>query len=472
MVLHGADSLLTIINDILDFSKIEAGRMHIDSQPFDLLRVVEDCMMLLAPRAHEKGVELILDCDAGLPVQFVGDGGRIRQIIMNLVGNAVKFTSQGEVLVHIACLGKNGRMPIRVEVRDTGDGIPQEAQSRLFEPFTQADAATTRRFGGTGLGLAISRQLVELMGGKIGFESEEGKGSTFWFELQLPWADVPSLSPKLDLSGHRFLVVDDNASNRKVVAGQLASTGADIECVSGTLEARAALARQEGQRPYAAVLLDWHMPGQSGIAFARELQKRSGQSHERLILMSSAATHVLADDEQMFDAVLTKPVRGAELRRCLLRLIHGRVEPLAAVAKPASPPSPGDVGLHLLLVEDNLSNQRVARMLLERLGHQVEIAGNGESALRAMAARHFDAVMMDCQMPGLDGYETTQRVRTGKARGVNPNIVIIALTANAMASDRDKCLEAGMNDFVTKPVRLDDLRDVLERCGVKPGTPA
>jgi signal transduction histidine kinase/CheY-like chemotaxis protein len=471
MVLHSAEALLKIINDILDFSKIEAGRMHIDTQPFGLRQIMEDCTLLLAPRAHEKEVELVLDYDALLPAHFIGDGGRVRQVMMNLVGNAVKFTPSGEILIRVALKRMLGsRASIRVEVRDTGEGIASEAQGRLFEPFTQADAATTRRFGGTGLGLAISRQLVELMKGSIGFESSEGKGSMFWFELELPLDEVqPPDASHRELVGRRFLVVDDNANNRKVIAAQLASMGAEAECAAGAAEALASLDRRG---PFTAVLLDWHMPERDGLSLARELRAtgRVGGGRpgsEWLVLLSSAAFHSLVDGEFLFDAMLMKPVRVAELQRALLRLIHGGIErkPTPRPTAPAvvSPKSATDRTLSLLLVEDNLSNQRVARILLERLGHQVEVAADGEAALRALADHRYDAVLMDCQMPVLDGYEATRRIRAGEAPGVNPDICIIALTANAMPSDRLKCLSAGMSDFVTKPVRLDDLRTVLAR---------
>ncbi|HVE17007.1 MAG TPA: response regulator, partial [Chthoniobacterales bacterium] len=471
MVLHSAEALLKIINDILDFSKIEAGRMHIDSQPFELRRVIEDCTVLLAPRAHEKGVELVLDYDERMPVRFLGDGGRIRQIVMNLVGNAVKFTSTGEVLIRVVLNGTSkDRAGIRVEVQDTGDGIPIETQGRLFEPFTQADAATTRRFGGTGLGLAISRQLVELMGGRIGFESTERIGTTFWFEIGLPLDSVqPESRPNHDLAGRRFLVVDDTANNRKVLSAQLASMEAEAKSVESAEEALDAL---DHDGPFTAVLLDWHMPGRDGLSLAAELRAtgRVGGGRpgsEWLVLLSSAASIAQAEQDGVFDAVLAKPVRMADLQRCLLRLVQGGMEkprPELEAARNAVPHSAPDGSMHLLLVEDNISNQRVARLLLERLGHTVEVAADGEMALRMLAERRYHAVLMDCQMPVLDGFEATRRIRNGQAEGVDPNIYIIALTANAMASDRFKCLDAGMNDFVTKPVRIDDLRTVLAKC--------
>jgi CheY-like chemotaxis protein len=392
---------------------------------------------------------------------------------MNLAGNAVKFTSVGEVLIHVAPMeAPENQAGIRVEVRDTGEGIPFEAQERLFEPFTQADAATTRRFGGTGLGLAISRQLVELMHGRIGFESTEGKGSMFWFEIRLPIDAVqPDGTSTRGLSGRRFLVVDDNATNRKVISAQLATMGAEAQCVANAREALAALERSG---PFTAVLLDWHMPERDGLSLARELRAtglvgagRPGS--EWLVLLSSAASHALANEDILFDCVLVKPVRLADLQRCLLRLIHGEnhEQPAPGTATIAPPATDGNGALHLLLVEDNLSNQRVARMLLERLGHKVDVAADGEVALQMLAANHYDATLMDCQMPVLDGYEATRRIRRGDAPGVERDLCIIALTANAMASDRIKCLDAGMTDFVTKPVRLDDLRHVLARC-IKP----
>lgn len=470
MVLHSAEALLTIINDILDFSKIEAGRLDMDAQPFDLRRVVEDCAVLLAPRSHEKGVELIVDVDRRLPARVVGDGGRVRQVIMNLAGNAVKFTAAGEVTLRVLVIGEvTASARVRVEVRDTGEGIPEDVQRRLFEPFTQADAATTRRHGGTGLGLAISRQLVELMGGHIAFESRPGKGSHFWFEVALPVAEVRTEEPEPVLTGRRFLVVDDSENNRRVVTGQLAAWGAEGDCAANGAEAETLLANG---RSYAAILLDWHMPDRDGHTLAREWRERglvgphkTAVAHA-ILLMSSAASHPLATDAT-FDCVLVKPVRLEDLHRGLVEIVS---EPRSSEQTPAgSREFPGPTGprLELLLVEDNPSNQRVGRMMLQRLGHGVDVAADGQHALRALAERRYDAVFMDCQMPVLDGYAATQRIRSGEVPGIDSRTPVIALTANALPADRMKCLHAGMDDFITKPVRLEDMRAVLAR--VVPG---
>lgn len=466
VVLQSADALLEIINDILDFSKIEAGRLHIDRAPFSVRQVVEDCMVLLAPRAHQKGIELVCDCDAMLPDRLVGDGGRIRQVLMNLAGNAIKFTSQGEVIVCLErVLVRDGHVTIRIAVTDTGEGISEEAQGRLFQPFTQADASTTRRFGGTGLGLAISRQLVELMGGIIKFRSVEGQGSRFWFDLELPVATDLAVTGNeaQDLSGRKILVVDDNENNRKVICAQLTSLGASVEAVAN---AEAALSAFRDGGPYAALLLDWYMPDCDGLCLARRLRQESSQLPP-MVLMSSSAVHVCDGSEEMFNAVLVKPMRKSQLQRCLLRLI-GPTGPAAPTLRGGDKSSDGKpAGLNLLLVEDNHSNQLVVRMQLRRLGHNVDLADNGVSALEALAAQRYDGVFMDCQMPVLDGYEATQRIRSGGVPGVDPKIPIIALMANALPSDRLKCLMAGMDDFVTKPVRGEDLRQAIERCGIR-----
>jgi signal transduction histidine kinase/DNA-binding response OmpR family regulator len=466
VVLQSADALLEIINDILDFSKIEAGRLHIDRDPFNVRQVVEDSMVLLAPRAHQKGIELICDCDARLPDWLIGDGGRIRQVLMNLAGNAIKFTHEGEVVVCLQeVLAKEGRVTIRIAVTDTGEGISDEAQSRLFQPFTQADASTTRRFGGTGLGLAISRQLVELMGGIIEFRSVEGHGSCFWFDLELPVAQgkPETISEASDLSGRRILVVDDNENNRKVVRGQLSGLGASVEVVANAEEAIAAF-RDRG--PYGALLLDWHMPDSDGLSLARRLRKEQTPMPP-LVLMSSAAVHMSDGSEEVFDAVLVKPVRKSQLQRCLLRLVDPAGSEVPSAAAADGKPDEKPPGLNLLLVEDNHSNQLVVRMQLRRLGHNVDLADNGARALEALSTQRYDGVFMDCQMPVLDGYEATQRIRSGGVPGVDPKIPIIALTANALPSDRLKCLMAGMDDFVTKPVRGEDLRLAIERCGIR-----
>jgi signal transduction histidine kinase/CheY-like chemotaxis protein len=465
VVTQSADALLEIINDILDFSKIEAGRMHVDHAPFNPRQVVEDCMVLLAPRAHQKRLELVCDCDPRLPEQLMGDGGRIRQVVMNLAGNAIKFTTKGEVVVRLALLAAKGaHVALRVEVSDTGEGIPQEAQGRLFQPFTQADASTTRRFGGTGLGLAISRQLVELMGGAINFESEEGCGSQFWFELELPIAVEQPLAEEegRDLEGRRILVVDDNENNRKVVAAQLAHKGV-VVMGAGSAEWARELLRVEDR--FDAVLLDWHMPDCDGLTLARELRAQLPEPQPRLVLMSSAATHGGNEAAELFDAVLMKPVRSGQLQRCLLRLVAPQ-KPTETAKENGESGSTGRE-LRLLLVDDNHSNQLVVRLQLRRLGCVVDLADNGEQALRALAATPYDGVFLDCQMPVLDGYEVTQRIRAGAASGVDPKIPIIALTANALPSDRLKCLMAGMDDFVTKPVRAEELRQALERCGLR-----
>lgn len=462
-----AENLLGIINDILDFSKIEAGKFRLDPGDFELRPVVEETLALLAPRAHAKRLELACDFDSALLVPLHGDAGRIRQVVTNLVANAIKFTDRGEVVVKVTRVreSEEGRVTFRVAVRDTGIGIPLHAQGQLFQPFTQVDGTVTRRFGGTGLGLAICRQLIELMGGEIGFESGEGTGSTFWFELELQAQPVAQASPEWKLIGPvRVLVVDDNETNREILLAQVAKYGLEVEAAGSGDEA---LARLRAAPAIQLVLLDWHMPTMSGLQLAVEIRADPALARLPLVMLSSAGP---LDDPATalavgFAAMLTKPVREEQLRRCIARLLGQPLPPPVPVAGLGTSAK----ALRLLLAEDNPANQTVARMLIAKMGHLLDIVNNGQEALAMLAERAYDAVLMDCQMPVIDGYEATRRIRSGSFVGVNPRVPIIALTAYAMPGDQAKCLAAGMDAYVSKPVRSDELLRALQRCGLASG---
>ncbi|HVU24578.1 MAG TPA: PAS domain S-box protein [Opitutus sp.] len=475
VLLNCAENLLTIIDDILDFSKIEAGKLRIATATFDLREMVEETVTLLAPRAHDKRVELAIDFAPDLGPCFVGDVGRIRQVFTNLVGNAIKFTEAGEVVVRLAPV-KTGpeRTRFRMAVRDTGIGIPADVQPRLFQSFTQADGTATRRFGGTGLGLAISRQLVELMGGEIGFESEEGRGSTFWFELDLTRAASADEPPVRLAAGRRVLGVDDNSANRAILLAQLRRCGLEPDLVSNAAEALAALqaARRDG-RPYELVLLDWHMPGMDGVQLAAAIRAEPAIAATPLIMLSSGSRQaVMATDLEALDfaAFLTKPAREKQLHRAIHRVLRPAA-PSPAATGAAGGDGDGstiapDRSLRVLLAEDNEANQMVVQMIAAKQGHAVDTAANGEEALARLAQRDYDVVLMDCQMPKLDGYEATRRIRSGSAGVRDARIPVVALTAYAMPEDRAKCFAAGMNEYLTKPVRAEGLHAALVRLGL------
>lgn len=470
-VIHrSGESLLGIINDILDFSKIEAGKLRMETAPFDLRETLEETVALLAPQAHKKKIELICDVPPDLSVNLLGDAGRIQQILTNLIGNAIKFTAKGEVTVVCRSLPALGPiMSFRIEVQDTGIGISAEAKKRLFQPFTQADGSVTRRYGGTGLGLAICRQLIGLMNGEIGLESEPGKGSTFWFELTLEYAENSSARPVVKPAhpGTLVLVVDDIETNRCILQGQLTNMGIQSDAVSSGEEALALLEQSAvAGQCYDLALLDWHMPVMNGLELARRIQAKAGMSSTPLIMLSSGITGGAAEiaDEAQFSAVLTKPVRQAQLHRAI-NLVLGR--PRTTTPFPLSTvPTATQRRLHLLVAEDNYSNQLVARMMLEQMGHTLEMVEDGLQVLRRLSEASFDAILMDCQMPELDGYETTRRIRSGEVPGLNTRIPIIALTAYAMTGDRQRCLAAGMDDYASKPLNREELREAFARCGL------
>jgi len=470
------EALLTIINDILDFSKIEAGQLELDLIDFDVRETIEAVGDQFAGRAHEQGLELVLDLADDLPELVRGDPTRVRQVLTNLIANAVKFTPAGEIVVSVRGEpGKQGDAPLRFEVRDTGVGIDPEALPRLFESFTQADSSTTRRYGGSGLGLAICKRLTERMGGEIGAESQPGGGSTFWFTLKLAGVrGRAAAEPRRDLVDVRVLVVDDNATNREILEHQLRSSRMRPETAhdgpSALRRMRAATRRGE---PHELLLLDYNMPGMDGVALARYISADTELTGVPMILLTSSGGESAEGQLAGIETCLTKPIRRRRLFDAIAQIMGRAVEPPAWVAgtvAQAAPEADGPPALRVLLAEDNEINQAVATITLRKRGFDVEIASDGAVAVEMAASRAYAAIFMDCQMPRLDGYDATREIRRREAGGARTPI--IAMTASAMRSDRELCLAAGMDDYLAKPLRLDQLERVLEQWVGAPGSEA
>ncbi|HSB98847.1 MAG TPA: response regulator, partial [Burkholderiaceae bacterium] len=456
------DALLTIINDILDFSKIEAGRMEIERQPFDLRECIESALDLVAARAAEKQLDLAYVYDGDVPPAVNADVTRLRQILLNLLSNAVKFTEAGEVVLSVSADGDT----LHFAVRDTGIGLNAEQMGRLFQKFSQADSSTTRKYGGTGLGLAISKLLAELMGGTMSVQSGgPGQGSTFRFSIRAPAAELSGatrrefIGEQPALKGKRILVVDDNATNRRIVALQTAKWGMGVRDADG---AEAALRLLAAER-FDLAILDMHMPGTDGATLAQRI--RDAGHTMPLVLFTSLGRREAGDAP--FKATLAKPLRQSQLFDTLVGLLGGDVAPKASTVptKPAIDPAMAERHpLRILVAEDNLVNQKLALRLLSQMGYRADVAANGIEAIEAVQRQPYDVVLMDVQMPEMDGLEAAREIirRCGSAK---PRIV--AMTANAMQGDREECLAAGMDDYITKPIRVDALVDSLAHTVVR-----
>jgi signal transduction histidine kinase/CheY-like chemotaxis protein/ligand-binding sensor domain-containing protein len=472
-VRRSGEALLGIINDVLDFSKIEAGKIELEQVAFDPRGAVEDALELLADTAQRKKLELACWVEDNVPEEVLGDPGRFRQVLLNLVGNAVKFTEKGEVFIRLsAAPAPAPRVRLRLEIHDTGLGLTPEAQGRLFQSFTQVDSSTTRRFGGTGLGLAISKQLVELMGGKIGVESEAGKGSTFWFELELELGartapdDADLMSA---IAGRRILIVDDHETNRRILIHSLRRWGArPYEAVSASSALRRLRDAALRFEPFELAILDFNMPDLNGLELAEAIRADPACSGTALFLLSSSLLHHerAQIDRLGLMASFQKPVRQAALLRALQKIWvqTGVPAPAARAAGPAPASAAFGRAAHLLIVEDNVTNQILARRMVEKLGHRADVVAHGREALAAMAAAPvpYDLILMDCQMPEMDGYEATREIRQGEA-GTGRRTPIVAMTANAVEGEREHCLAVGMDDYIAKPVKLSVLVAVLQR---------
>ena len=474
MARMSAENLLGLINDILDFSKIEAGKLDIEVIDFDLQSTLEDTADLLALRAETAGLELICQIAPGVPLDLQGDPGRLRQILTNLAGNAIKFTAQGEVVIGVTLATEStadDEVFLRFEVRDTGIGIPADRQALLFTPFVQMDEATTRKYGGTGLGLAISKQLTGLMGGEIGVHSETGKGSTFWFTARFKKqldAEVRHRAP-LCHDAERILLVDDNTTNLKLMGEMLSGWGYPNELASDG-ETALDLLRQAARdgKPFGVALLDRQMPKMDGHELARRIKADPLLPAIRLVMLSSIGQRgdTQALNQIGFVSHLAKPVRQSQLYVCLAMLLakDSGVVPVAknerlaslAIDESATPK------FRILLAEDNLVNQTFVQALLGKLGYQVDVADNGREAVDALALVDYKLVLMDCQMPEIDGFTATTMIRDERSKVINHQTYVIAMTANAMAGDREKCLAAGMNDYISKPIDSRELRDKIE----------
>ncbi len=472
------EALLTIINDILDFSKIEAGKLQFETLDFLLTNVVEDTIELLAERAHQKKIEFASLIHSDVPTALRGDPGRLRQVLTNLIGNAIKFTERGEVIVRVSKESETkDDVIVRFMVSDTGIGISEAAQEHLFQAFTQADGSTTRKYGGTGLGLAISKQLVELMGGQMGVTSTPGQGSTFWFTAalvkQLEGAAV-SQPELVNLENLRVLVVDDNATNRKILSHQLNSWGMIHQEADSGFNALESLraAAAEGV-PYDLAVLDLMMPEMDGFELARTIKSDPSIAGMHLVMLTSFGErgHGAMAREAGVAAYLTKPVRQSNLFDCLASVISaGTITSERNV--PAAKPNPELLTKHtlqearksshklILLAEDNIVNQKVATRQLQKLGYRADAVVNGREAIEALSRISYDLILMDCQMPEVDGYEATAEIR--RQEGETKHTPIVAMTAHALTGDRERCIAAGMDEYITKPVKLEELSRVLE----------
>jgi len=467
------ESLLSIINDILDFSKIEAGKLELETIHFDLQQLIEDVTQMLAARAHAKGLELgaIIPPDTSLYLK--GDPTRLRQILTNLIANAIKFTEQGEVVIKVSTTRRDSRhVMVQLSVHDTGIGISPEARPRLFKPFSQADSSTTRKYGGTGLGLVISSELVACMGGVLDYESEPDQGSRFFFTILLE--EVPEKERRRHmpdsgaLKGIRALIVDDNATNLEILVGQTALWEMQRDTASSGRKGLARLrnARENGQ-PYDLILLDMHMPDMDGLDVAQQIKADRDLAAIPIIMLTSAGLR--GDGKQMkksgISAYLTKPVRQADLFSCILTVMDQKTrQPSQLVTRHSIAEERRDLRLHVLIAEDNATNQEVAVAMLQKLGCRVKLVANGREAIAAVSENSFDLAFMDCQMPLMDGYQATVAIRRmEKEMKTGRRMPIIALTAHALEGDRDKCIAAGMDDYISKPFKLHNIIEVLEQ---------
>ncbi|MES2561921.1 MAG: response regulator, partial [Pseudomonadota bacterium] len=470
-VQRSGKSLLSIINDILDFSKIEAGKLDLEHIEFDLRQIVEDTVELLAERAQSKGIELACNLPVNITTRVKGDPLRLGQVLTNLVGNAIKFTEQGEVAVSLSCTeDADAALTLRFDVIDTGPGIDKEAQTRIFDNFSQADGSTTRKHGGTGLGLAISKQLVEMMGGEMRLDSTPGVGSTFWFVLRFEKAETASTAELIShkLKHVRALIVARSATTRSTLDAQISQWGMRSHCVDTPDDALKALAdAASSNAPYEVVMMDSVLEGQSALGLARTIKADPALSDARLVMLMPVGRQADVRDAHEAGAVLclSKPVRQSALYDGLLGLMTGATNPVTRATTSAAAPA----AIHrekrgrLLLAEDNVINQQVALAILKMEGYEITIAKNGGEAVAAYTQSEFDVVLMDCHMPEMDGFEATRKIRQLQKQSNLKRIPIIALTANAMQQDRDECLNAGMDDHLSKPYTRLQIRAMLDR---------
>jgi CheY-like chemotaxis protein len=484
-IYSSGESLLTIINDILDFSKIESGKLEFEKHPFDVRTVVEESLDLLAPRAAEKTLNLAYQIEEGMPECFMGDVTRVRQVLVNLLGNAIKFTASGEVEVIVGLLSKEDHIAqphapwqLHISVRDTGIGIPPERRERLFKSFSQVDASISRQYGGTGLGLSISKRLVELMGGRMWVDSIPQKGSTFHFSLPV---EAAAETPKTTLMGAqpllanlKLLLVDDNSTNCRILSMQTAKWGMLPQVVQSGAQA---LERLRAGEKFDLAILEFRVPDMDGTTLAGEIRKLPQAAHLPLVLLSPLGSHHLNPDpaSSLFTGYLTKPLKPVQLHETLVRVVSGAKPapaPIQAATNKLDPTLASRLPLRVLLCDDNAINQKVATRLLQQMGYKATVAANGVEALKAIDQQKYDLVFMDVMMPEMGGIEATQIIRQRQKRLPEfPNykspIVIVAMTASAMQGDREKCLAAGMDDYLSKPVRPEDVRKIIERWAAK-----